>query len=165
MELFNDMFGVGLEPKEFNYLQLTLRAIVIFIGALAMVRLGAKRFLGRKTAFDIILMFILGSMLSRAINGPAPLLPTLVAGFALIMIHRWMAMLAFRFQSFGRIVKGRDDVVISNGQVQKEAMRKHHLTDRDLLEDLRLRSIADVSEVKEARLERSGDLSVLPKRS
>jgi uncharacterized membrane protein YcaP (DUF421 family) len=74
-------------------------------------------------------------------------------------------MLAFRFQSFGRIVKGRDDVVISNGQVQKEAMRKHHLTDRDLLEDLRLRSIADVSEVKEARLERSGDLSVLPKRS
>lgn len=163
MQFLKDILGAGLKPDELNSLQITLRAIIIFVGALGMVRLGAKRFLGRKTAFDIILMFVLGSMLSRAINGPAQLLPTLVAGFALVVIHRLMAMLAFRFQWFGRIVKGRDDVIISNGEVQKDALRKHHLTDRDLLEDLRLRSIADVSEVKEARLERSGDLSVLPK--
>ena len=34
-----------------------------------MVRLGDKRFLSKKTAFDAILGFILASMLARAVNG------------------------------------------------------------------------------------------------
>jgi uncharacterized membrane protein YcaP (DUF421 family) len=58
-------------------LQVSLRALIMFIAALIIVRLGSKRFLARKTAFDFILAFMLGSMLSRAINGSAELLPTL----------------------------------------------------------------------------------------
>ena len=41
-------------------------------------------------------------------------------------------------------------------------MARNYLTERDLMEDLRLKSHETASEVKEARIERSGDLSVIP---
>ncbi len=44
----------------------------MFAAALVMVRSGDKRFFARKSAFDVILGFMLASVLSRAINGSAP---------------------------------------------------------------------------------------------
>lgn len=157
-----DLLGLKLQPHDLGYGQIVLRALIVFIVALIVVRLGAKRFLGRKTAFDYILAFVLGSMLSRAINGSAPFLQTLVGGLALVMFHRFLAWLSFRYHFIGRLVKGTDDVVIDKGEMQREAMKKNYFTERDMLEDLRLKSHESPSEVKNARIERSGDLSVIP---
>ncbi|MDB6059002.1 MAG: putative rane protein [Verrucomicrobiales bacterium] len=157
-----DLLGLKLEPHELGYLQVVLRALIVFVASLVIVRLGAKRFLGRKTAFDFILAFILGSMLSRAINGSAPFFPSLVGGLAVVLFHRWLAWLSFRFHAVGRLVKGSDSIVIADGELQHDAMERHLFTERDLLEDLRLKSHESPSEVKEARIERSGDLSVIP---
>jgi uncharacterized membrane protein YcaP (DUF421 family) len=155
------LLGLDLEPQNLDFLQVSLRAIVVFIAALVMVRTGAKRFLGRKAAFDIILAFILGSMLSRAISGSAPFFPTLLGGFVLVWFHRLIAALSFRFHKLGTLVKGTDDIIIENGKVNTEAMRKNFLSERDLLEDLRLKSHESPAEIKTARIERSGDLSVI----
>jgi uncharacterized membrane protein YcaP (DUF421 family) len=158
----DDILGLKLQPHDLGYGQIVLRALIVFIVALIVVRVGAKRFLGRKTAFDYILAFILGSMLSRAINGSAPFLQTLVGGLALVLFHRLVAWLSFQSHAIGRLVKGTDDTVIENGEVLPEAMRRNLFTERDLLEDLRLKSHESPSEVKSARIERSGDLSVIP---
>src|SRR5438874_9749357 len=90
-----DMLGLGWEGKELGILQVSLRSIIVFVAALIMVRLADRRFLSKMTAFDAILGFMLGSMLARAINGSSPLLPTLVAGFILVGLHRFLAALAY----------------------------------------------------------------------
>ena len=162
MEVLEKLLGVGIEPRHFNVVQVGLRALIMFIAALIIVRLGSKRFLARKTAFDFILAFMLGSMLSRAINGSAELLPTLVGGVVLVLVHRLFAILAFHSPAFGKLVKGTDEIVIENGHIRQDTLRKTHLSESDLLEDLRLKSHADPAEVKCARVERSGDLSVIP---
>lgn len=156
-----DVLGLNLQAHEIGFGQMVARGVVVFILALGMVRISAKRFLGRKTAFDFILAIMLGSILSRAINGSAPFFPTLVTGFALILIHRVLAALAFRYHWVGELVKGGEDVLIENGEVQEDALRRHFLTKRDLMEDLRLKSCENPSEVKIARVERSGDVSVI----
>ena len=51
----DDLLGLKLQPHELGYGQIVLRALIVFIGSLIIVRLGAKRFLGRKTIFDFIL--------------------------------------------------------------------------------------------------------------
>lgn len=160
--ILHTLLGIALEPKDLNYWQVALRGIIVFIAGLVMVRIGAKRFLARKTAFDVILAFVLASMLARAINGSAPFFPTIVCGFVLVLFHRLIAAIAFHWHHFGTFVKGRDDVIIENGQVCPEALRRHHLSERDLLEDLRLKSFDSPAQVKCARLERSGDVSVIP---
>ena len=56
--------GFGIEPKDLTFLQISLRGIVVFFATLIMVRLGHKRSLARKTAFDAVLLVILASVLS-----------------------------------------------------------------------------------------------------
>ena len=76
-EFFRALLGLGLEPKEFTFLQISLRGLVVFFVALVLVRLSDRRALAKKSPFDILLVVILASVLSRAINGSASFLPTL----------------------------------------------------------------------------------------
>lgn len=158
-----DLFGIDVDPEDRSALQISVRSLGVFLAALVMVRLGAKRFLARKTAFDIVLAFILASTLARTINGSAPYVPTLVAGFVLVFFHKAVGWIGFRFDPIGRLVKGQSDVILQNGQPVEAGIRKNLLGQRDIAEELRLHGVADRSEVREARVERSGDVSVLRK--
>jgi uncharacterized membrane protein YcaP (DUF421 family) len=157
------LLGLGAESKDLTTLQVSLRGLIVFVCAIVIVRLGDKRFLSRKTAFDAVLGFILASMLSRAINGSAGLIPTICAGFILVLAHRLLAHLSSRWHAFGVLVKGANNLLIEDGRVLDEALRDQNLSRHDLLEDLRLKSAENPSEVKEARLERSGEISVILK--
>lgn len=86
--------GLGREATELTFTQISLRGIIVFVAALAIVRCGDRRFLSQKTAFDAVLGFILASMLARAVNGTAAFFPTLGGGFVLVMLHRVLAYAA-----------------------------------------------------------------------
>src|SRR3954453_1049103 len=58
--------GIGLDNQEMTFWQMALRAVIVFMVPLAMVRLGKKRFMGEATAFDVILGIMLGSIVSQA---------------------------------------------------------------------------------------------------
>src|SRR4051812_30956059 len=89
--LFTQVLGLGLEARDLNSIQVSLRGLVVFVCAILIVRLGDKRFLSHKTVFDAVLGFILASMLSRAINGSAAFVPTIVCGLVLVVAHRILA--------------------------------------------------------------------------
>jgi uncharacterized membrane protein YcaP (DUF421 family) len=57
------------------------------------------------------------------------------------------------------------DVIIRDGQIDCDRLRKAHMSGGDLKEDLRSAGVADVRDVLEARLERSGELSVIKKKT
>ena len=70
-------FGTGGSSVHINVAQMSLRAAVVYGATVLIVRMGKKRFMSQATAFDVILSIMLGSMVSRAIAGTAPFLPTL----------------------------------------------------------------------------------------
>jgi uncharacterized membrane protein YcaP (DUF421 family) len=164
-EVMRPLLGLGVEPKELNFLQVTLRGLIVFIFAIAIVRCADKRFLSRKTAFDIVLGLILASVLARAINGSAPFFPTIVGSFALVLAHRLLADLSSRWHWFGKLIKGNDDLIIAEGKLDEEALKKHNFSKRDLMEYLRLEGVDKVQDVQSARLERSGEISVIRKQN
>jgi uncharacterized membrane protein YcaP (DUF421 family) len=153
--------GIGLESRDLGVVQMGLRAAIVFVVTLTIVRLGKKRFLGRATAFDVILGIMLGSIVSRGVTGNAPLVPTLGAAATLMLMHWLFSAIALRWHGFGALVKGRPRLLVSEGRMDDEAMRTAHMTEHDLREDLRSKSVARLEEVREARLERSGQLSVI----
>src|ERR1051325_1328123 len=160
----DSLLGLDLEPKSLTFNQISLRGIIVFLIALIMVRLGDKRFLSKKSAFDAILGFILASMLARAVNGSAAFWPTLGGGFILVGLHRLIAFSSRRWQKFGLLVKGSSDLVIRDGKIIQTGMRKNDLSKDDLLEDLRLNGqVSDPNEVKIAYAERNGEISVVPR--
>ncbi len=158
--------ALGLGEDSLSLLNMGLRALIVFILALFMLRLGEKRFLGKNTAFDVILGIIFGSVVSRAITGSSSFFPTLGAGLVLVLLHWGLAEIAFRSDRFGNVVKGNPRVLVEDGEIQWDAMRGGNISHDDLLQALRVNaSLDDVEQVKIARLERSGDISVITKSS
>lgn len=160
LEFISELMGFGEE--DLNALQMGTRVVIVYAVALFVVRIGEKRFLGENSAFDFILGIVLGSVISRSITGNAPFFPTLVAGFLLVALHWLFAAIAFRSHRFGTLVKGSHRVLVKDGEIQWDAMRKSHISENDLMEAVRSEgSVADLKKVKEARLERSGDISII----
>jgi uncharacterized membrane protein YcaP (DUF421 family) len=163
LDFFNRILGIGLEPKNLNFLHIALRAIIVFFVTLVMLRVGNKRFLSKMSAFDAIVGFILASMLARAVNGSSAFLPTLAGGFVLIGIHRLLAFIAVRSPWFERLVKGETQDLVHAGRLDRPTMRRHQISESDLLEEARLNAkVAKLDGIETATLERNGEISVVP---
>src|SRR5689334_18430376 len=65
---FQYLLGVNREPADLNSIEMTVRTVIVYIVAIALVRIGSRRFLSQATAFDLIVAIMLGSIMSRAIN-------------------------------------------------------------------------------------------------
>jgi uncharacterized membrane protein YcaP (DUF421 family) len=161
-QLLHTFLGIGTEPKELTFLQVSVRGIIVFIATLMMVRLNSKRSLAEKTAFDAVLVVILGSMLARAINGSEAFFPTLGTGFVLVLVHRLFGIAAYYSHAFGILVKGKPVMLVKDGSLQRKNMLWEHISKHDLEEDMRLEAQTEnLSKIQVARLERSGDISFI----
>ncbi len=161
---FETFLGLGVEPRNLTFVQISLRGIIVFLVTLAAVRVGHKRSLSRKTPFDAVLLVILAAILSRAINGSAAFFPTLGGGVVLVLLHRLFASLAFYSHHFGILVKGKPDVIVRDGECDVGMMWRNHISTHDVDEDMRLSvHTDDLSRIRLARVERSGDISFIKK--
>jgi len=162
--LVGPLLGLGVEPKDLTFLQISIRGIIVFVATLLMIRLGHKRSLARKTPFDAVLIVIVASVLSRAINGTAAFFATLGGSVVIVLIHRLFALIAYHSHAFGILIKGRPEVIVENGNLVVGTMRRNHISRHDLEEDLRLDAeLENISRVQVARVERSGDISFIKK--
>jgi uncharacterized membrane protein YcaP (DUF421 family) len=156
------LLGLGAEPKDLTFVQVSLRGVIIFLITLVMVRLSSRRSLAEKTAFDAILLVILASILSRAINGSAGFFTSIGGGFVLVFLHRFFAWVACHSHTFGKLIKGCPAVIVENGKALQNMMRRNQISEHDLEEDLRLDAqTEDLSRIRVARIERSGDISFI----
>jgi uncharacterized membrane protein YcaP (DUF421 family) len=156
------LLGLGTDAKDLTFTQISLRGVIVFLATLLMVRLSSKRSLAEKTAFDAVLLVILASVLSRAINGSATFFATIGASFVLVILHRLFAWIACRSHAFGKLIKGCSVVIVEDGKLDLRMMRRNQVSEHDLEEDLRLDAqVEHISQVRIARLERSGDISFI----
>ena len=144
------LLGLGAEPKDLSFIQISLRGIIVFIATLAMIRLGPKRSLARKTAFDAVLIVILASVLvprdkrqrrffsdlgrERSDSCPPPTL----------RLYRLLLTLVWS------LIKGTPEVIIEDGDFILSAMRRNHVSKHDVEEDLRLE--VKTEEINDIRL-------------
>ncbi|HEU0036543.1 MAG TPA: YetF domain-containing protein [Kofleriaceae bacterium] len=153
------MFGTG---KELDALQMGMRAFVLFFITLLLIRVAGRRSFGRKSAFDTIIVIMLGAVLSRAVTGASPFWPTLVAGGVLVLIHRVLGILSSRSQRFDHVLKGGALVLYREGRIDWHAMRRAGASVSDLDEAARRQTNKrDHTEVAQIVMESSGELSVV----
>src|SRR5581483_2893842 len=92
----DSLLGLHVASKDLTFGEITWRTLFVFVCGVALVRFGARRFLGRNSGFDFVITIVLGSVLSRAINGQASFFPTLWASALLVALHRLLSALACR---------------------------------------------------------------------
>lgn len=160
---FNVMLGLDRGANDLSVAQVCARAILVFFAGLAIMRVGNRRFLGKATPFDVMLGFVLGSVLSRAISGTAAFFPTIAGSLVIVLLHRLLAAVVFRAHRLGVIVKGRPLVIIKDGVLHPEAAARARLTEGDIGEALRMHGILAIPEVALATVERNGVVSIVPR--
>ena len=148
------LLGLSLEANKLDVGRTSLRAFIIFLLAVLLIRIGDKRFMGKHTALDVMLGIVYGSVASRAINGSAQFFPTVAACLVVVVVHWTFAAIAFRSHFFGDILKGSVTKLAKDGSLNEEGMLPaiYFVFSRAGLEDL-----------EAAYLERNGSISVISK--
>ncbi|HMG69382.1 MAG TPA: YetF domain-containing protein [Chitinophagaceae bacterium] len=157
----NDLFGTG---ENLTPLQMGVRAFLMFFIALVLIRFGGMRIFGKKTAFDNILVIMLGAILARGVVGASPFFATVVAGAVLVVIHKILALLSLKYIWIGKIVKGIHRSLYKNDELNRRNMRISTISKDDLMEGVRLQiNSNDIKDVKEAFIEKNGQVSIVKK--
>lgn len=161
MEWIKIIFGEG---SDLNCLQMSSRAVVTFFVALVQIRIAGIRTFGKRSAFDNVIMILLGSVLSRAVVGASPYIPTVVGCFVFVLVHWVLAWLSLYNDTVGRWVKGKKELLYADGKFNEKNMRRSRISMKDMEESLRLKTQQEgFEEIKEIFIERSGDISVIKK--
>ena len=155
---------LGVDPKNFTVWQICLRAFITYFFTVGIIKLGHKRFMGSTTPFDTVLGFILGSVVSRAINGQAAFIPTLAGSLFLVLLHWSTGWLALRVDWIALLFKGRSHPLFTNGRLDEVGLKRHLISKEDIEQYMRQTANIDAWEdMKSATLERSGQIGIVKK--
>lgn len=161
MSTINFLFGEG---EHLNILQMSCRAFVMFFITLTLLRLGGMRIFGKKSAFDTIIVIMLGAVLARGIVGASSFFATVAAAAVMIVIDRTLAWASLKSKLVSSLVKGTPLVLYMNGELVWDNMKTASLSKEDLLESLRLETNKNsLEEVELAEMETNGRISFVLK--
>jgi uncharacterized membrane protein YcaP (DUF421 family) len=161
MDLIEQLIGTG---KDLSSSQMAVRAILVFLFSLLLIRIAGKRSFGMKMPLDNVLTILLGAILSRAIVGASPFFPILCSAFVLTMLYRILAGLAFYNKWIGKMVKGSTQVLYKDKKLIVDNMKKSMITHHDLMERVRISGNVDsLDQVDTVYEERNGEISVIKK--
>jgi uncharacterized membrane protein YcaP (DUF421 family) len=158
----NELFG---RSDDLTALSMTLRSFMMFFVALALIRIGGMRIFGKKTAFDNILVIMLGAILARGVVGASAFFSTVAAAAIMVVIHKILALLAMKHIWVGKIVKGIHRSLYKDGKMNTKNMKIAAISKDDLMEGVRLEIHSDsLDDVQEAIIEKNGEVSIVKKK-
>lgn len=140
-----------------------VRTVILYLLIVAGLRLLGKRQLGQLEPSELTLALLIADLASVPMqdNG-IPLLTGVIPILVLLSLATILSVLSAKSIRFRALLCGKPCVIISNGQVQVNALRRTRLTVNELLEELRIQGYTDLHDVKFAVLETNGQLSILP---
>lgn len=140
-----------------------IRTIILYFLIMAGLRLMGKRQIGELEPSELVLTMMISDLATVPMQDfGIPLLAGIIPILTLLAISMLLSQISLRSLRFRAAVCGTPSVLIRNGELQQEAMRRNRYTLDELLEELRGQGISNLSDVKYAVLENSGQLSILP---
>ena len=139
-----------------------LRTIILYILIIAGVRLMGKRQVGELEPSELVLALLIADLAAVPMQDfGIPLLTGVIPILTLLCLTMSLSILTMKSVKFRALVCGRPSIVVENGVVKQSEMKKNRFTVDELMEELRMQGVTDLSAVKYAILETNGQLSVL----
>jgi uncharacterized membrane protein YcaP (DUF421 family) len=161
METIIFIFGNG---KDLTVLQMSCRAIIIFIVSLLLIRISGRRSFGVRTPLDNIIVILLGALLSRAIVGASGFFPVIISSFVIVIIHRICAWSIVHHPIAAKIFEGKKILLFENGHFLKKNMDKALVCTEDVMQGIRKSALTeDLHKIDRVFMERNGEISATKK--
>lgn len=154
----------GMWSLSLPWYEFIVRAVIVYVFLLILIRITGKRQVGQLAPFDLILLLVLSNAVQNAMNGGDNSVGAgLISAVTLVLLNYAVGMATYRSKALEAIIEGRPEVLIHNGTLFPAVMKRAKLTHHELNAALRQAGCASINEVHTAVLENNGALSVVPK--
>ncbi len=145
-------------------LVVVVRAIISFFTLLIFTKILGKEQISQLTFFDYILGITIGSIASEAtVDLSSRIWPHFIGLLSWAILAYLMQYISLKWRYASKVIEGEPVIVIMNGKIMDNVLKKMKFRVSDILELLRNQGIFDMNEVDYALLETNGSLSVLKK--
>lgn len=139
-----------------------LRAIIMFSWLLLVARFMGQRQIGRLTAFDFIVYITFGGIAAGTLNNPRTnILGAMISIGTFGLTNVCLANVSLKYSKIRRILQEEPLILVQNGRILEKMLKKTRINLDDLLFELRLKNIFDLSDVDFVILEPNGKLSII----
>ena len=147
-------------------MDLVLRATFAFVFIFLMSRLIGRRELGKMQAFDLILFIVIGDLVQQGITQS----DYSITGLALVvsticLLTVVTSYVSYRFPRARPLLEGEPVIVVEDGKLIPENLKRTRLTLEDIEEEARLQQIKSLTDVRWAVFENGGSISFIPRES
>ncbi len=141
--------------------ELPLRAALVYVVLLALVRVSGHRTVGQFTPFDLLVVMLLSEAVSNGLSGEEKSLTEgLLSAATLISLNLLVAYVSARSHRAQALIEGRAVLIGRDGEVFDDVLRSHHVPMCDVERALR-EADCDQKDMRYAFLEADGQISIL----
>lgn len=149
MENFMNLEGV---------LDTSARNIVLYIAIIIALRFLGRKGLAQISLADIVLLLVI----TRAVYNDLGVEAGLGMIFSLSILNYIIDYLTYRSKLFQKIIEGNPAVIIENGKVNQQEIKKQRMNMDDVMKCIRQKGYEKVEDVKLGIIETDGNVSVIP---
>jgi len=147
-------------------METVIRGLGTYIFLLIIFRISGKRTLYEATVFDLVLLLIIAETADSALLGEdQSITNSLILILTLLFTDIVFSLLKQRFNWFGKVVDGVPIILLDNGKLLHERLRKVRVDESDILQSAReLQGLQRLDQIKYAILEKDGKITIIPKK-
>ena len=144
-----------------EYMIILFRTIFLYLLILIVFRLMGKREVGELGLSDIVVYVIIAEVATFALDDPSkPLFKAILPILILLVIQYTNATIVLKNKPIRDLIDGDPSLMIYNGQLMQDEMKKQRYNLDDLLQQLREQGVSSIGSISYAFLEQSGKLSI-----
>ncbi len=145
-------------------LSIIIRTLILYIVLTLGIRLMGKRQIGDMQPNELVVTLVISEIAAIPLqDSNQPILNGVCSIFVLVILEILLSIIAMKSMAFRKLMSGQSVIIIKNGVIDQNAMKKVRMTILDLVELLRGQDVFEIEDVEFAVLEVNGDLSVLLK--
>lgn len=143
---------------------IVLRTFILFTVTLIFLRIMGKRQIGQLQPYELVIIIMISELAAIPMeNTGIPLLRGIIPIFVLFTAQVALAYISLKSERARGMICGKPSVLIENSKIVESELRRIRYNINDLLEQLRSKNVANISDVEFAILETSGQLSIILK--
>jgi len=141
-----------------------IRAIILYIIVLVVMRLMGKREIGQLQPFELAISIMIADLASVPMTESGiPIGNGIVPILGLLLMDIIISVLNLKSMKIRGVICGKPSILIYRGKIDEKILKKERLTINELQEKLRSKDVVNISDVEYAILETSGDVSIILK--
>lgn len=141
-----------------------IRTLILYTLVIIALRMMGKREIGQLQPFELVVIIMISELAAiPSENVGIPLLSGIIPILVLLLASLTLSLISLKSERARAIISGTPSILIQRGQIIEEELKKNRYNLTDLLEELRIKNVPNISDVEFAVLETNGQLSVFPK--